>query len=77
MESGEKELRKVYEEVTTNNVKAILDHGNKTRIMIRNVEKRIDQQGELIRNQQTTINALRQQLSNVQAIVYRGGTDGV
>ena len=42
MEPGERELRKAFEEVTTNNVKSIVSYTTKTRDMARDLEKRVE-----------------------------------
>ncbi len=70
----EKELREAFEQVTTTNVKAILEHANKTRTMLREAEKRIDLLQVIINGQNKKIDQLRIQLSAVQAKVYKGGT---
>ena len=74
MEAGEIEIRKAFEEVSTKNIKAMLEHGNETRRMLRELEEKVSRQDETIRNQNTTIEAIRLQLSQVQGIVYGGGT---
>ena len=74
MEAGEKELRKAFEDVTTNNVKTISDYTKETRKMLRDLEVKIDQVTNIVINQNTTIDNLRLQLSNVQAKVFSGGT---
>lgn len=74
MEAGELELRKAFEEVTTGNVKAILDYCQKTREIVREQEQKILKLEEMIRNQNITIDFLRSQLANVQSQVFSGGT---
>jgi hypothetical protein len=73
----EKELRKAFEEVTTNNVKAILEHGNATRKIAIELKHKVELLEQTITDQNETINNLRIQLSNIQAIVFRGGTSGI
>ena len=73
----EKELRKAFEEVTTNNVKAILDHTNSTRKSIIETQKEVKTLKQMITDQNETINNLRMQLSKIQAIVFKGGTSGI
>jgi 6-phosphogluconate dehydrogenase (decarboxylating) len=74
MEAGELELRKVFEETTTRNVNTMLDHGNETRKIVRELQEKVNQQDATIREQNKTIEALKLQLSNVQIKLYSGGT---
>jgi len=74
MESGEKELRKTFEDTTTNNVKTISDYTKETRRIVRELEVRLNTANNMIINQNTTIDNLRLHLSNVQAKVFSGGT---
>lgn len=75
MEAGERELRKAFEEVTTRNVKAILDHNNETRKMVIELINKINTLEGKVREQDGTISQLRMMLSTIQAKVYQGGTD--
>ena len=77
MEAGEKEIRKAFEDVTTNNVKATVTHSNETRRLLRVAEEKVVSLDGLVRQQQQDIAAIRQQLSTIQAIVFRGGTSDV
>lgn len=70
----EKELRKAFEEVTTKNVKAILQFSTETRKMLRVLEDKAIKLEEMVRNQNTVIEELRLQLSSIQMKVYNGGT---
>jgi len=74
MESGEKELRKVFEEVTTNNVKAILEHGNTTRKIVRDLEDRIRQQDNLLQQYEQRMQTIQNQITLLQSRVFSGGT---
>jgi len=74
MESGERELKQAFEEVTTRNVKAILQHSNETRILVRELEKKVVLLEGNIREQNKEIEALKKQLANVQTKVFSGGT---
>ena len=74
MESGEKELRKIFEDVTTGNVKTVIDYSKNTRSMIRNLESTVVQLQSRLIDQDANISALRTQLAGVQAKVYAGGT---
>lgn len=70
----EKELRKAFEDVTTNNVKAAVDHSNETRRVLRELEAKVAILEGNALNQNDIIDSLKLQLSNVQRKVYQGGT---
>jgi len=74
MEAGERELRKAFEDVSNRNIKAILEHGNKTRKIVREVEAKVDKLEDTIRNFDDKIKVLEKLLSNIQQKVYVGGT---
>ena len=74
LEAGEKELRKIFEDITTNNVKAVLGHANETRTMLRDVEKKIKSLENFVLTQNGLIDNLRVQLASVQAKLYEKGT---
>ncbi len=74
MEAGEKELRKAFEEVTTNNVKAAVAHSNETRRLVRELEGRVQSLDDLIRNYDNTIDLLKKQITNLQIKMFSGGT---
>lgn len=75
MEQGEKEMRQIFEETTTRNVKAMLQHGNDTRSLVKELEAKVKKLEENIRVFQGIIDEMRQQLSFVQAKLYSGGTE--
>ena len=66
----EKELRKCFEEVTTNNVKAILEHSNKTRKMTLESNKLVQalEKKQVLTNSE--IANLRQIISILQSKLY-------
>ncbi len=74
MESGEKELRLAFEEVTTNNVKAVIEYSSETRKLVRDLESKIESLDNLIRNYDTTIDLLKQQIVHLQMKMFSGGT---
>ena len=74
MESGEKEMRKVFEDVTTGNVKTVLAHANETRKIVRDLEDRMAKLESLIRNQDSIIESLKIQLAGIQTKIFSGGT---
>jgi predicted RNase H-like nuclease (RuvC/YqgF family) len=74
MDSGEKELRQAFEEVTTKNVKTVVEYTTQTRELVRELEEKIRKLEGLVHSQNQTISALRVQLATVQAKVFSGGT---
>jgi len=74
MEAGEKELRLVFEETTTRNVQAMLDHGNETRKLMRELQEKVRKQDDTIIELNKQIQAFKLQLANLQMEVYKGGT---
>jgi uncharacterized protein HemX len=74
MDAGEKELRKAFEDVTTNNVKAVVDFSQGTRKLIRELEQRMNRLEEERKQDKALLESLRMQLANVQTKVYSGGT---
>lgn len=73
MEAGELEIKKVFEEVTRNNVKAAVEHGNETRKIVRGLEKKIVLLEEKSLQQDKTIGELRNQIVNIQMKMYQLG----
>lgn len=74
MEAGEKELREAFECTTTKNVKTILEYSRETRELTRKLEEKVIRLEGIIRNQDTDLQALRQQLATIQTIVFSRGT---
>jgi chaperonin cofactor prefoldin len=74
MKSGELELKKAFEDVTTNNVRAAIEYSNETRKLVRVLEKKVESLDGSIRQYQEQIDFLKKQLTNIQIKVYSGGT---
>ena len=74
MQAGEKELREVFEEVTTNNLKAVLEYSKNTRELVREMEIKVNLMENQVLEQNKLIDALKIQLSLVQAKLYSGGS---
>lgn len=72
----EKELRKAFEEVTTNNVQASIDFTNETRKMLRELSDKFDSLEARMSQYDEKLQLLQIQVSTMQAIVFRGGTSG-
>ena len=74
MESGELEIRKAFEEVTTRNVRTVIDYSTETRNLLRELEKKIDLQADQLRSQANIIEDLRKLIASLQTKVFSGGT---
>ena len=74
MESGEKEMRQVFEDVTTNNVKATVAFSNETRKLIRELENKVLLLGGQLRQANDRIDELKKLVTNLQMKIFRGGT---
>jgi len=74
MESGEKEMRMAFEEVTTRNVKTMITYSTETRQIVRDMQEKVDLVQAQLRQADEKINNLTRQLSIVQAKLYSGGT---
>jgi len=74
MSAGEKEIVLASEEVQRKNIIAMLEHGNETRRLVRDLDTQLQQQKEQIRLQDQTISELRNQIANLQMKMYQGGT---
>jgi hypothetical protein len=74
MEAGELELRKTFEDVTKQNVQSAIDFSNETRKLFRDLEDKVKALENTIISQSKLLDEYRNQLSLVQAEIYRGGT---
>ena len=75
MESGERELRKAFEDVNTRNVKAAIEYSKETRKMIRIMEGKIVILEGMIKGQNAAIEGFKIQLACVQTKLFSGGTE--
>lgn len=71
MEAGEKELRKVFEDVTTNNVRTISDYTSETRKLQRELEKTVIFLEKKIMTYDSKINEMQQSIAALQAKMYK------
>lgn len=74
MESGEKEMRLAFEDVTTRNVKGMIAYSKDTRKLARETEKKVQDLDGVIRTYEARFAEMTRQLSLIQAQLYRGGT---
>ena len=70
MESGEKEMRQVFEEVTNRNVKATVDHANLSRKLVRDLEKKVQLLENKLLSYEDRLEQIRLSLVNLQAKMY-------
>jgi len=75
MESGEKEMRLAFEQVTTNNVKAILEHSNTTRRLTNELVDKLEHQNGVISSLNKRIDLQQDQIAFIQSKLFQGGTD--
>ena len=75
MEPGELEIRKIFEDTTTNNVKTGINFANDTRRLFRELEEKVTHLENIVRQQETTINDLRLSLVVIQTKLFSGGTE--
>jgi len=69
-----KELYKVFEGIITNNVKAIEAHTNQTRVLVRELEEKVNNSYDTIMSQNEEIKMLKSQMQNIQTKLYSKGT---
>ena len=74
MEAGERELKKVFEDVIRNNVLTIQDYTKQTRTLVRDLEKEVKELKNIIVMKDKEFTELRKQVSFIQAKLYNGGT---
>jgi len=75
MQPGELETRKIFEETTTKNVQTGISFAQDTRKLFRELESKVTHLENIIRQQDTTINDLRNSLAVVQTKLFSGGTE--
>ena len=63
METGELELRKAFEEVTTKNVKTVVDYSTQTRDLVRDLQDEVKNLKNMLVTRETELAQLRQQVS--------------
>jgi len=68
------DIRKIFEETTTRNVKAGIDHGNETRNIVRELEGTVGKLQAQIRLQDEKFKEIKKQLGIIQTKVFSGGT---
>ncbi len=74
MDTGEKEQRLAFEEVTRRNVNSMIQFSNETRDLVRTLEQNIINLQNIIMNRDNDITLLKQQLAMIQTMLFSGGT---
>ncbi len=70
LEAGDKEILAAHTEINTRNIQAMLDHGNETRLMLRDAEVKILKLEQHVLNQNEINNELRRLISALQQQMY-------
>ena len=73
METGEKEIRQAFEEVTTRNVKGAIEYSTETRKLVRLLEEKVSHLENTIISKDVELNAMKQQIAWLQQQIYKGG----
>ena len=73
-QSGEKELKKAFEEVTTRNVLAILEYSKETRKLVRDLEEKVLNLEQAVQERDKEVSRLKGQISILQQKLYQGGS---
>jgi peptidoglycan hydrolase CwlO-like protein len=71
---NDKELREAFEKVTTRNVRTVVEFSQKTRALVRELEKRVTRFEEELMIRDKKIQELKNQIVHLQMKVFRGGT---
>lgn len=75
METGELELRKAFEDVTTKNVKIVVDYSTQTRELVRDLSQELKELKQMLVTRDVELAQLKQQISVVQGQIYIRGTE--
>jgi len=74
VDAGDKELRKAFEETTKRNINAMLEHGNETRKLVKELEEKIQFLQNALQSREEDVKQLRIQLASIQTKLFSGGT---
>jgi predicted RNase H-like nuclease (RuvC/YqgF family) len=75
MEAGERELRKAFEDVTTGNVRTMIDYCTKTREMVQKSKEDVQELKRMLAQRDEDVVELRRQLGILQGKIYQYGTE--
>jgi hypothetical protein len=73
-QSGERELKKAFEEVTTRNVLSILNYTKETRKLFRTLEEKVVNLEQGILQRDIDIDRMKKQIASLQQKLYNEGT---
>ena len=73
LQQGELEMRKVFEDTTTKNVRTVVAYTTETRKMFRELEERMHAYEAKISQQAQQIQTLQQQIAQIRGQLYRPG----
>ena len=71
---SDKELREAFEETTRRNITAVIEHGNETRKIVRELEEKVQFLQNAVHSRDEDIKQLRIQLVSIQTKLFSGGT---
>lgn len=71
MEPGELELRKAFEEVTTKNVRTVIEYTTSTRTLVRELEEKLELANKKIMQYEERFQTIQSQMAIVQAKLYK------
>lgn len=74
MAAGDRQVMKAMEEVTTNNVKAAVAHGNETRKIARELGAKVDSLDALVRQKDIEMKEMQKQIAFLLQRSVSGGT---
>lgn len=74
MEPGEKELRKIFEDTTINNIRAIIAYNEQTQELVETLEDKVRNLDGVIRQYDTLLDNIKKQLTVLQTKVFQGGS---
>lgn len=70
----DEQLRQAFEEVTTNNVKTVIDFSKKTRSMISSLEERVERLQNIVLSRDEQIKQMQLQIAQLLQVKYNNGT---
>ncbi len=68
------ELRKAFEDTSKRNINAMIQHGNETRKIVRELENKVTFLQNALQSREEDIKQLRIQLASIQTKLFRSGT---
>ena len=74
MEAGEKEVKQIFEENITRNVKRTVEFTQETRVLFRELEEQVTSLQNQVIAQKALLEQFRIQLAGVQTKLFSGGT---